>query len=1154
MNDSSSQEVAIFTHAVELPEDERAAYLAEACGNDEALRLRVEALLHAHSQASGFMEQTPTALDHGDESFTRESAGDRIDRYKLLQRIGEGGCGVVFMAEQEEPVRRLVALKVIKPGMDTKSVIARFESERQALAMMEHPNIAQVFDAGSTESGRPYFVMELVRGVKITDYCDRLSLSTAERLDLLIQLCHAVQHAHQKGIIHRDIKPTNILVTTTEDGKALPKVIDFGIAKATTGQRLTDKTLFTAFEMLIGTPAYMSPEQAAMTNTDVDTRTDIYSLGVLLYELLTGKTPFDANELLSVGLDEMRRTIREVEPARPSTRLSTMVKDELTTTARRHHTEAPKLIHLVRGDLDWIVMKCLEKDRRRRYETANGLAMDVQRHLNNEPVIARPPSAIYRFQKLVRRNKLTFVASVSIGLIVLFALVILSFSNLRITRERNQKEAALEAARTSEQKARDELFHALRSEAEARRLSRQMGQRLESLEAVAGAARIRSDERLRDDAIAAMALPDVRLGPAWKSERAGIEIPIAFDSLYERYALRESNGAVAIRTIPSGEKIQELTSGVITSSYAAMLSFSDDGKFLAEFVPGAVKARAIGARADEGEVLTEIAPTVWRLADGHSVLKNAPETWIGAFSPDSREIALATSDFVARFDLMTGQEINRWPTRGVIRQLIYHPNNRRIAVTYSDSKVLSVYDAATGATLTELPVGIVGVEIAAWHPDGQRLAVAGPKARIRIWDTETARQVATMEGHVQPITHLSFHPDGQLLASSSWDGTSRLWDASSGRQLLQLSHDVGARIGSDGRWLGFTPNSPEEIQLLEIAPSREYRTLASSSAESAGYSMDGDVSPDGRLLVMGMDGGVCLWELASGRQLAFLPHAAKDEVRCALFTLDGTELFTCARRTGVQRWKIERDAANADELRVNLLRQLPLPFAPERIALSQDGKSLAVVSESAGQARILDTGAETSLAPTMDHPAAGFVALSRDGRSMATSGWNSDRVRLWDARTGKMLYEWSVPEKSTIVSITPDNHPRLVICRRTAFEFWDVETLALESTLRRDVSQFPGFVAFTSDGKLMALEMAPGVVHLKDVSTGRTVAKLEDPFGDRGTWLAFTPDTTELVVASRLSRAVHCWDLRAIRKRLKEMQLDWDWPEFAPVKASTLSH
>ena len=400
-----------------------------------------------------------------------EKPGDKIGRYKLLQQIGEGGCGVVYMADQEEPVKRRVALKVIKPGMDTREVLGRFEAERQALALMDHANIAKVFDAGATETGRPFFVMELVRGISITRYCDENKLNTDQRLELFIQVCQAIQHAHQKGIIHRDIKPSNILVAD-HDGVPVPKIIDFGIAKATSGQTLTDKTVFTALEQFIGTPAYMSPEQAKLSGLDIDTRSDIYSLGVLLYELLTGKTPFDAKRLFEAGFDEIRRIIREEEPPRPSTKLSTLEAGEQTAVAKYRLSEPPKLLRIVRGDLDWIVMKCLEKDRNRRYETANGLAMELKRFLNNEPVIARPPSSLYRLQKLVRRNKLGVAAITGVALALLLGIVASTWQAVRAKRaEREQSRLRVEAE-TAEIKAQIE---AAKSQQVARFLEDMLG-------------------------------------------------------------------------------------------------------------------------------------------------------------------------------------------------------------------------------------------------------------------------------------------------------------------------------------------------------------------------------------------------------------------------------------------------------------------------------------------------------------------------------------------------------------------------------------------------------------------------------------------------------------------------------------------------------
>jgi serine/threonine protein kinase len=419
-------EEKIFYTAIELKSPaQRQAYLKQVCRDDANLLARIQALLAVHDSKESVLEVTAASLNLSiNEEHLSEGPGSTIGRYKLLEKIGEGGMAVVYMAEQTEPIRRKVALKIIKLGMDTKQVIARFEAERQALAILDHPNIAKVLDAGATETGRPYFVMDLVKGISITEYCDQNNLSTKERLELFIQVCNAIQHAHQKGIIHRDIKPSNIMVTM-HDGKAAIKVIDFGIAKAI-NQRLTEKTLFTRYAHIIGTPAYMSPEQAQMSDMDIDIRTDIYSLGVLLYELLTGTTPFSEEELRKAGYLEMQRVIIEQEPAKPSTKLISLC-GTLTDIAK-HRSSTPNLLtKAVRGDLDWIVMKALEKDRSRRYEQAEGLALDIQRHFEHRPIFAHAPSTCYRLHKFYRRYRTQTIAVLTIIILVLTIISILLF-------------------------------------------------------------------------------------------------------------------------------------------------------------------------------------------------------------------------------------------------------------------------------------------------------------------------------------------------------------------------------------------------------------------------------------------------------------------------------------------------------------------------------------------------------------------------------------------------------------------------------------------------------------------------------------------------------------------------------------------------------
>ncbi|HEV3117599.1 MAG TPA: serine/threonine-protein kinase [Gemmataceae bacterium] len=484
-------ERSIFVAALEKDSPaERAAYLDEACGGEAALRQRVEELLRAHVRAGGILDLPAAGPTTDSYGTMNEDVGSRIGPYKLLQKIGEGGFGVVYMAEQMQPVRRKVAFKIIKPGMDTKEVIARFESERQALALMDHPNIARVLDAGETASGRPYFVMELVKGVPINEFCDKNNVPTPGRLDLFMTVCRAVQHAHHKGIIHRDLKPSNIMITL-HDGQPVPKVIDFGVAKAT-NQQLTERTLFTSYGQIIGTPAYMSPEQAELSGLDIDTRSDIYSLGVLLYELLTGTTPFDGKRLRQAGYVEMQRIICEEEPPKPSTRLTSM-GDRATMVSSHRSTDLQNLTALLKGDLDWIVMKALEKDRNRRYDTPNSFAADIERFLRHEAILARAPSRAYKLRKFAQRNKTAVATATFVAALLLLGTLISTWQAVR----------ARQAERTAAGE-RDAAVTARAAEAYARREAEEERNRALAAEKRAKA----SEEQAKNDAASARAVND----------------------------------------------------------------------------------------------------------------------------------------------------------------------------------------------------------------------------------------------------------------------------------------------------------------------------------------------------------------------------------------------------------------------------------------------------------------------------------------------------------------------------------------------------------------------------------------------------------------------------------------------------------------------
>src|SRR5665213_1980079 len=795
MSSPQNREEALFQAAAQLAGADRASFLSGACLGDVALRQRLDALLAAHD--------APDELSPKDKPAAKvtmkieiaeapdEAVGQTLGRYKLMERLGEGGCDVVYVAEQTQPVRRRVALKVIKLGMDTKAVVARFEAERQALAMMDHPNIAKVLDAGTTDVGRPYFVMELVRGIKITDYCDQNNLSTKERLDLFIKICQAIQHAHQKGIIHRDIKPSNILVTL-HDGVPVPKVIDFGIAKATEG-RLTDATVYTQLHQFIGTPAYMSPEQAEMSGLDIDTRSDIYSLGVLLYELLAGSTPFDGQELMSQGIDAMRKTIREKEPVRPSTRFATLKGEDLTTTAKRRSADKAKLMHQLKGDLDWIVMKCLEKDRTRRYETANGLAFDLKRHLNNEPVLARPPSMAYKFQKAFRRNKLVFAAGAAVSVALFLGIIVSASQAIRATHAKREALAAkgqAEEAQASEsvqrQKAEDNERKAteLRTQAEAEELV------------------ARQRAYASDMNVAMQALKGSNLGRAQDLLNRQRPLPGQKDLRgWEWRYLWQQTRSDALFTLCQ-------KSGEISS-----LAASSDGNWLAVGLAhrGGVSVWDLRNRRelvrlveDDGLVRCTFSLTAPILAFAGSTYtkRNTLRLWNGGTRQMTAEIPLDNSCTGLAFS-RDGQTLVTSTYHGHIT-LWRMPEGTKLAsyacedtcdhsllgfaatpdlslaayVTGQMSEQrIRVIDLRDGKELWNAPASKQNISALAFSPDGKILASSAAYAEsdIRLWDVATGKEIGRLDGHQSWVGALVFWPDGSKLASASADQTIRIW-------------------------------------------------------------------------------------------------------------------------------------------------------------------------------------------------------------------------------------------------------------------------------------------------------------------------------------------------------------------------------------------
>jgi eukaryotic-like serine/threonine-protein kinase len=1073
-----------------------------------------------------------SALDPDDAGLD-EGEGTTIGRYKLLQKIGEGGFGVVYMAEQKDPVRRRVALKIIKLGMDTREVIARFEAERQALALMDHPNIAKVFDGGTTGSlasdisnlkseiptGRAYFVMELVRGIRITDFCDQHHYSPKQRLELFIQVCQAVQHAHQKGIIHRDLKPSNILVTLN-DGVAVPKVIDFGIAKATE-QRLTDKTVFTRFFQFLGTPAYISPEQAEMTTLDVDTRSDIYSLGVLLYELLTGRTPFDGKELLQAGLDEMRRTIRDKQPPKPSTRLGALPEVERTTMAAHRGVNVSKLVSLVRGDLDWIVMKCLEKNRARRYETANNLAADIRRHLNQEPVVARPPSTAYRLQKFVRRHRGGVLAA-AVTLLALMAGLFMSERQRRETeRQRNRATEAL--SRLQLQKAQ-ELLAADRSN-----------------EALAYMARVLRDDR--DNRVAAeMVLATLT--------HRGASLPLVELST-------DNHHVSSVKFSPDGQRV--VTAGVIWERSDVLRKAGIN--VLEEVVrDGVIYGRSDGyARvwdALTGQPLTErlrhkeglnvqfspdgecLVTSSWdktaRVWDAHTgqpltePLQHADWVRFADFSPDSRWVVTVSTNYARVWEARTGKALTEFQHKANVNSARFSPNGLWV-VTASSDKTARVWEASTGQAVTgplEHNHGVYSVYSARFSPDGLRLVTAcgGESGYARVWDARTGVPLTEPLKHEYPVDSAQFSPDGQQVLTVCGNvipgegSYAQVWDARTGQALTRpLKHN---------RRVTFAQFSRDGQQVLTASYDHTARVWDARTGElmaepimHVGPLISAQFSPDGRRVATAGHGGhgALLWDLRNGRSLTEpLKHDAP--VNSAEFSPDGQRVVTGSNNQTAQFW----DAHLGRPWVGPLTHKAIVRFA----AFNQDGQR--VVTLSGNEARVWDARGSPTTEPLKHEGFVRSAQFSPDGGRLVTASADHT-ARVWDARTGHqttapLKHEFSVAS----AQFSPDGE-RIVTASMTTVQVWDAHT---GQVLNDPIEHYPQAVfsaEFSPDGKRLVTSFAAapggaGYAQIWDAGTGRP---LTEPL-KHDSWLnsaQFSADGEHIVTACA-DHSARVWNAR----------------------------
>ncbi len=1059
-------EQEIFFEALELTEAEpRAAYIQGACGKDAVLQRKVEELLKEHFSNDGLLAGPAVEPDRANtvESLHQEGSTRRIGRYKLLEKIGEGGMGEVWMAEEEKLASRRVALKLIKLGMDTRTVIARFETEGQALALMDHPYIARVFDAGATDTGRPYLVMELVRGIKITEYCDNHRLSTRDRLELFIKVCQAIQHAHQKGIIHRDLKPSNVLVTLN-DGEAVPKLIDFGIAKAI-AQKLTDKTLYTEFQALLGTPAYMSPEQADLSSLDIDTRSDIYSLGVLLYELMVGQPPFDAVEIMHGGFEAMRRVIREKDPIKPSTKLNTLSAVALTTTAHRRRTDAVKLTHLLRGDLDWIVMKCLEKERKQRYETANGLAMDVRRYLSNEPVVARPHSMAYRLERFARRNQLALTATAILSLLVMFSVSAVLFLQHRANQnyrqrlyvsEVNRAGIAWQAGQSSQMLSlldncpvdlRSWEWNFLRQQ--VRRWSPNVYLAATNLEG----SELSVDGRLL--AVAADRVIQIRDFPSGQPRlaipfTAQWNSPFAIAPRGEHLAtLAGPEGTLTVWHLRTGERVAEMNHG----SAGHALAWSADGQCVAS-----------GGNNQNIHI--------WDAKTGRKQRTyTAQGAILGlAFAPDDQTLAVGTKGRgVQILDLAKGAVKQTLRTRGQgPSRLKFSPDGRKLAtsnVSYggygADNRVWSL-EAEEGSLDVSPSADAVWF---AFSSNSSQLAIADHLGMIRLWDLDRRAEIERFSAHVGAINGLQWLPDGRLFSSGA-DGATRLWKVRNSGVTQLKGYPASLRtlaFSPNGRWLTAAGIGPQ-VFVWDAADGM----LAGSYSNHLGNANAVAFSPDGSVATAGGDQMVRVWDPVTLESVWASSLAPAAMAYWIAYSPDGRRIYAASRRGTLTIL----DAATGQHL--NLITGLEENV--DGLAVSPDGNLLAICQKVKLSVWFADGSRELWTVPANPDRCAAF---SPDGKWIAT-GDQDGKVSLWGVESAGRDHRTLRGHATSVsgVGFHPDGR-RLVSCSKDGLvKIWDWEAGFELLTLPVPGGGILWHTAFSPDGKTIAAAGGDGTVTL----------------------------------------------------------------------------